>query len=274
MGSWKRSNFSDIIKKYYLFCGQVINYGLAAVKLVFFFLITLVLLPVYFLGKLVFAFKPLEVFIKSFWSRLGLWLCNIQVLVNGNIDIKAEGFACNHVSWLDILAIQSITDVAFVSKSEVKDWPFFGFLAKIAGTVFIDRRVMAAKGQQVDLLKSLQGGKKLFFFPEGTSTDGSFILPFKSSLFEVFVTLSKADGSSALVQPVVLKYHHSDIESPTIFAWWGDMSLLLHIIDVVANAKSGKVEVIFKETLDARKIGDRKKLALAVERAVQKVLII
>ena len=167
-----------------------------------------------------------------------------------------------------------ILDVAFVAKSDVKGWPLFGFLAKIADTVFIDRRVMAAKGQQLDLLKSIQWGKKLFFFPEGTSTDGSCILPFKSSLFEVFVKLSKRDGSGALVQPVVLKYHHSDPKSPTIFGWWGDMSLLLHIINVVVNAKLGKVEVIFEKTLDARKIGDRKKLAVAAERAVRKRFII
>ena len=142
----------------------------------------------------------------------------------------------------------------------MKAWPLFGFLAKIADTVFIDRRVMAAKGQQADLLKSLSWGKKLFFFPEGTSTDGSHVLPFKSSIFEVFITLNKVDGTGALVQPVILKYHHSDTGSPMIFGWWGDMSLLPHIIDVLANVKSGKIAVIFEETLDARKIGNRKSL--------------
>ena len=277
MVDWKKSSFTVIIKLYYLFCCRVINYGLAAGKIMVFFTITLALLPFYFLGKLgklFFAIRSLETLIKSSWSRLGLWLCNVQVEVHGSIDKRADGFACNHVSWLDILAIQSITDVAFVAKSEVKGWPIFGFLAKIADTVFIDRRVMAAKDQQFDLLKSIQWGKKLFFFPEGTSTDGSYILPFKSSLFEVFVKLSKRDGSGALVQPVVLKYHHSDPKSPTIFGWWGDMSLLLHIINVVVNAKLGKVEVIFEKTLDARKIGDRKKLAVAAERAVRKRFII
>ena len=241
-----------------------------------FFFITLLLLPFYLLGKyskLVFVSNALEVYIKSSWSRLGLWLCNMQVEVYGNIDRRVDAFACNHVSWLDILVIQSIVDVAFVAKSDVKGWPLFGFLAKIADTVFIDRRVMAAKGQQLDLLKSIQRGKKLFFFPEGTSTDGSCILPFKSSLFEVFVTLKKSDGSGALVQPVVLRYHHSDAKFPTIFGWWGDMSLFLHIVDVVVNAKYGKVEVKFEETLDASKIGDRKQLASAAEKAVRMAFV-
>ena len=274
MGGWKKYNFKDIIKKYYLFYFTVFKYALAAGKLVFFFIITLFLLPFYSLGKSIkqaFAFNVLEVLIKSAWSRLGLRLCNIQVEVQGAIDLRADGFACNHVSWLDILAIQSIADVAFVAKSEVKGWPLFGFLAKIADTVFIDRRVMAAKGQQADLLRSIRWGKKLFFFPEGTSTDGSHVLPFKSALFEVFVNLNKDDGSGALVQPVILKYHHSDTESPMIFGWWGDMSLLLHIIDVVVNAKSGKIVVIFEETLDAREIGNRKKLALIAERVVRSI---
>ena len=277
MGDWKESNFIDIIKNCYLLSFQVIKCGLAMGKILLFFLVTIVLLLFYFLGKvcrLVFGFGSLETFIKTSWSRLGLWLCNIQVEVHGSIDKRADGFACNHVSWIDILAIQSITDVAFVAKSEVKGWPLFGFLAKIADTVFIDRRVMAAKGQQFDLLKSIQRGKKLFFFPEGTSTDGSYILPFKSSLFEVFIKLNKHDGSGALVQPVVLKYHHSDSESPTIFGRWGDMSLLIHILNVLVNAKLGKVIVIFEKTLDARKIGDRKKVALAAERAVRKAFII
>ena len=274
MGGWRKSRFEDIMKKYYLFYCQVIKYVLAIGKLVLFFLVTVFLLPLYFLGKLiklVFVSNFLEVIIKSSWSRLGLRFCNIEVEVHGIIDLRADGFACNHVSWLDILAIQSIADVAFVAKSEVKAWPLFGFLAKIADTVFIDRRVMAAKGQQADLLKSLSWGKKLFFFPEGTSTDGSHVLPFKSSIFEVFITLNKVDGTGALVQPVILKYHHSDTGSPMIFGWWGDMSLLPHIIDVLANAKSGKITVTFEETLDARKIGNRKKLALVTERVVRSV---
>jgi 1-acyl-sn-glycerol-3-phosphate acyltransferase len=274
MGGWRKSSFEDIMKKYYLFYCQVIRYILATGKLVLFLLITIFLLPLYFLGKLiklVFVSNYLEVLIKSFWSRLGLRFCNIQVEVHGMIDLRADGFACNHVSWLDILAIQSIADVAFVAKSEVKGWPLFGFLANIADTVFIDRRIMAAKGQQADLLKSLCWGKKLFFFPEGTSTDGSYVLPFKSSIFEVFITLTKGGRSGALVQPVILKYYHSDIGSPMIFSWWGDMSILPHIIDVLANAKSGKIAVFFEETLDAHKIGNRKKLALVAERAVRSI---
>ena len=265
-----------VFKKKYSFFFQAVKYGLAIVKLVLFFLITLALLPLYFFGKLgnsFFVFKSFEVLIKAIWSQAGLWFCNIKLEVYGTIDERADAFACNHVSWIDILAIQSISDVAFVAKSEVRKWPLFGFLAKIADTVFIDRRVMAAKGQQLDLLSSMRRGKKLFFFPEGTSTDGSYVLPFKSSLFEVFFGLSKADGSDALIQPVALKYYHSDSAKPTIFAWWGEMSLLLHIINVVANAKSGKVEVIFEETLDTGRISDRKKLALAAEMAIRKAFL-
>ena len=263
----------NLIKKNYLFFCQAIKYGLMLCKLLLFFLITLLLLPLYFFGKFsksFLKFKSIDIVIKTFWSRLGLWFCDVRVEIYGRIDKNADAFACNHVSWLDILVIQSISDVAFVAKSEVKRWPLFGFLAKIADTVFIDRRIMAAKAQQFDLLKSIQKRKKLFFFPEGTSTDGSHILPFKSSLFEVFITLNKIDGSSALVQPVALKYYHSSTEAPNIFGWWGDMSLLLHIFNVVANARSGKVEVRFEESIGACKTGDRKTLALTVEAAIRK----
>ena len=244
---------------------------LAIFRLAIFFVVTLMLLPIFFAGKLGKHVIPnnLDFAIRSAWSKFGLWLCKLKVVVHGKASY-CDAYACNHVSWLDILALQSILDISFVAKSEVKGWPVFGFLAQIADTIFVDRRAMAAKTQQFDLIRALKSGKSLCFFPEGTSTDGSYILPFKSSLFEVFISFNKPDSLATFVQPVSLLYSHSDIDNPNIFGWWGEMNLIPHIFDVVANVRSGKLEIIFEEPVDAKKIGDRKKLALAVETAIKK----
>ena len=271
---------SDLLKRLNLiinalkigsFCRKFKIISLAIFRLIIFFLITLMLLPIFFIGKFgkLIVSTNLDFVIRSFWSKFGLWLCNVSVVVNGKVS-RCDAYVCNHVSWLDILALQSILDISFVAKSEVKRWPVFGFLAKIVDTIFVDRRAIAAKTQQVDLIRALKAGKSLCFFPEGTSTDGLQVLPFKSSLFEVFISFDKPDSSTTLIQPVSLMYSLSDAGNQTSFGWWGDMNLVLHIFDVVAGARSGRVEIIFEEPIDAKKIGDRKKLAFAVEIAIKK----
>ncbi len=262
------------LRKLILFFRQFKIIGLAILRLSIFFVVTLMLLPIFFLGKLGkrIISNNIDFIIRSFWSKFGLWLCNLRVVVNGKA-YYCDAYACNHVSWLDILVIQSILDISFVAKSEVKTWLGFGFLARIVDTIFVDRRAIAAKTQQVDLKRALQAGKSLCFFPEGTSTDGSHVLPFKSSLFEVFISLEKPNNLATLVQPVSLMYSHSDIENPSIFGWWGDMKLIPHIFNVVATVRSGKVEIIFEQPLDAKKIGNRKRLASAAEEAIRKNFI-
>ena len=248
------------------------KYAVAVLKLALFLIVTIILVPIYLVAKFGQNIKSnnFDFLIRSFWSKFGLWLCNVRVEVHGNVADFYDVYVCNHVSWLDILTIQSLLNISFVAKSEVKRWPVFGFLAKIAGTIFIDRRAMAAKTQQSDLREALNFGKRLCLFPEGTSTDGSNILPFKSSLFEVFTSPDKTDNLTAVVQPISLVYFHEETQSSVIFGWWGDMSLVKHIFDVVANVKLGKVYVTFEEPIDAKKIGDRKKLALAAELAIRK----
>ena len=211
--------------------------------------------------------------IRSLWSRLGLWLCNIRIEIFGKVNQSSDAYICNHVSWLDILVLQSIINISFVAKSEVRHWPIFGYLAQIADTIFIDRRAMAAKSQQSDLIRALSRGKRLCLFPEGTSTDGSHVLPFKSSLFEVFMSFEKEDSSSVVLQPISLLYFNPNFEDSTIFGWWGEMNLVAHIFNVIADVDSGEVQVTFEEPLDANQSSDRKQLALAAELAVRKRFI-
>ena len=97
--------------------------------------------------------------------------------------IPARGLlVCNHVSYVDILVLVSLAPAVFVAKREVKSWPVMGLLAQLSGTVFIDRQRRTHVGEVNDEIQSaLDDGALVVVFPEGTSSDGRTVLPFKSS---------------------------------------------------------------------------------------------
>ena len=109
-------------------------------------------------------------------------LCFLKVL---NINIKLVGeiytdkpglIISNHASWIDISILSSLTNISFIAKSEVANWPLFGFLAKMQDTLFIERRPMKAIDQRNEIKNILLKGKSLVLFPEGTSSDGNRVL--------------------------------------------------------------------------------------------------
>ena len=135
-------------------------------------------------------------------------------------------FVSNHVSYLDVTAIGSVVDGSFVSRADVRDWLIFGFLSRLQKTVFIERRPRYARQQLLELSGRLGSGDRLILFPEGTSSDGNMILPFKSTLFAVAET--QVDGRSIPVRPISIAYTRLDglplgrLLRP-IYAWYGDM---------------------------------------------------
>ena len=89
------------------------------------------------------------------------------------------------MSYLDILAISSVTPAVFVSKADVRRWPLFGWFAAIAGTVFVDRERRHHVGQvNAEIEAALADGELVVIFPEGTSSNGESLLPFRTSLLE------------------------------------------------------------------------------------------
>ena len=123
------------------------------------------------------------------WSRRLLKIFGIQLQVENANLISTESFllASNHVSWMDIHVINAFKPIRFVAKSEVASWPIFGWMAKQLGTVFIrrdsSRHARQVVGQLADLLKT----QSICIFPEGTSTIGISVQPFKANLFEAAV---------------------------------------------------------------------------------------
>lgn len=151
-------------------------------------------------------------------------------------------FAANHVSYTDITVLGSLIPGSFVAKSEVSAWPLFGWLAKLQRSVFVDRQVRSTAQQRDAIAERLAAGDALILFPEGTSGDGNFVLPFKSALFSVVFN----KDMPIAVQPVSVAYTRLDglpigRRLRPFFAWYGDMGLTPHLWRLLGL---GKLEAV------------------------------
>ena len=172
--------------------------------------------------------RPVTPYITVLVSKISLWLLSIPVTRFGAPLLQPGAFVANHTSWLDIFALNSGQSLYFVSKSEVSKWPGIGLLAKATGTLFIRRESKEAVTQKKLFGQRIKMGHRLLFFPEGTSTDGMRVLPFKSALFQAF--FDSGLNSPCYIQPVTVTYFAPKNEDPRFYGWWGDMSLsLIHI---------------------------------------------
>ena len=136
-------------------------------------------------------------------------------------DAPAALIVCNHISWLDPIVINAHRPARFVCKSDVARWPLLGGLARGAGSFFIRRGdKKSAKAVSAAICESLKAGQSAAFFPEGTTTDGSFTLPFKSGLFQAAVK------AQAPVIPAVLRYLTPEGEPDPACAYDGDKTFL------------------------------------------------
>jgi 1-acyl-sn-glycerol-3-phosphate acyltransferase len=153
------------------------------------------------------------------------------ILIGTPSAVAPTLYVANHCSYFDIVVLGSCLDAGFIAKQEVAGWPLIGWLAKLAGTLFVERRAgQSAKQRALMRERMLERRESLILFPEGTSSDGRRVLPFKSSLFAV-----AADGEGDLpVQPISLAYTALD-GMPLgrgwrpYFTWYGDMELAPHI---------------------------------------------
>jgi 1-acyl-sn-glycerol-3-phosphate acyltransferase len=182
-------------------------------------------------------------------------------------------YVANHCSYFDIMVLGSLLEAAFVAKKEVGGWPGIGFLATLAGTVYVERRARHSRTQRDEMKAKLDGeAQSLILFPEGTSSDGRSVLPFKSALFSV----AEAGGATLPVQPISLSYNGLDglpmgRNWRSYFAWYGDMELADHIWLALGLGRA-KVTVVFHPPVTMETLPSRKALAdhcfIAVRRGV------
>jgi 1-acyl-sn-glycerol-3-phosphate acyltransferase len=136
----------------------------------------------------------------------------------------------NHLSYLDVPVMSAITPTVFVAKHEIRSWPVIGLLARLAGTLFIDRsRRMEVAPVNAAVQTALDGGALVVVFPEGTSSDGRTILPFKTSLLEP-ATRQVHSLSISLIQ-----YELDDGDAGTEVCYWGDATFFGHLLNLMSK---------------------------------------
>ena len=205
------------------------------------------------------------------FQKLIIWLLSVRIECEGktNKSNDCNLYISNHLSYLDIPILGSKYPVRFVAKSEVENWPLFGFLAKLGRTIFISRNRSDSLDQKKKIVKSLSSDEKIFIFPEGTTSDGNRVLDFKSSTF------SALEGQNYIIQPMVIIY--SDLNEIPInrwlrpaIAWYGDMDLKPHL-SKLTSLRSIKVRLIYLDKVNTNKFSSRKDLSKYLENKIKKV---
>ncbi len=174
-------------------------------------------------------------------------------------------YVSNHSSWLDILVLGSVLQAAFVSKAEVGQWPVAGTIARLGRTIFVSRKRSGTGKEAEEIQQRLVAGDSVILFPEGTSNDGTRVLPFRSSFLSVATDAKQ-------VQPVSLVYDRlgglpACRRDRPYFAWYGDMDLATHFWRI-ARRSGARATVLLHEPADPAAFPDRKALTAAASQVV------
>lgn len=236
--------------------------------------------------------------IMSWWNRVLLELFNIQVRVHNQGLRGPRLLVANHVSWLDISVIGSLEPTRFVAKSEIRDWPIAGALANACGTFYIRRKkggrdtvpersevgagatasptstthsrttqnskeVGGARPLLEKAVPHLQGGGSFVVFPEGTTTDGSSVLPFHARLFQAAIE------AQCPVQPMALRFSRGQ-DGRSVAPFIGDDDLASHMLRLLKEPAL-VVDVTYCAPLKPDGL-DRDTLALAAHASIASVV--
>lgn len=196
------------------------------------------------------------------WSSKILPRMGIRVEVEGS-PAGAGLIASNHLSYLDIVVYSAIAPCAFIAKREVRSWPAVGWIATLAATIYVDRsRRSETHSIQPEIQSALAAGLRLFLFPEGTSSDGSRVLPFHSSLFQPAVDLQVP------VSAACIEYTIPDGVAATEACYYGTMKLFPHLMHLL-----GKRSVTARVTFSSNSLlfADRKQASLKMHEEVERL---
>ncbi len=152
--------------------------------------------------------------IRARWSRQLLQMLGIELQAGGPLPRPGQLLVSNHISWVDVFVINAISPLGFVCKDEIRSWPVLGWLVARNDTVFIRRSSRSSAGEvRRQLVGSLACGRSVMVFPEGTTTDGRSMLPFRAALFQAAIDAGRP------VKPVRLSYldHTGELSDATTF---------------------------------------------------------
>ena len=167
------------------------------------------------------------------WCRFACRVLGIRIRTHGSMPSSGL-LVSNHLSYLDIVVLSSIRPCVFVAKRDVARWPLFGWLAAAAGTIFVDRERRFSSPKVVNGIRdAIAGGSVVVLFPEGTSSDGSTVLPFKSALLESAVQLRSPIAAASI------DYALDDGSVAEEVCYWRDMTLVPHLLNLLCKHEIG-----------------------------------
>ena len=189
------------------------------------------------------------------WARGAARVLGLRREVHGQPPHAPSLIVANHLSYLDVIALSTVTETVFVAKSEVATWPVIGWLCRRIGTIFVNRNRKRDLGETLDALENAwRNGVSVIFFPEGTSSAGDEVLPFKPSLLE------PAAQQGRPVHYAALHYRTAPDAPPARDAvcWWGAMTFPDHFFNLL---KLRTVTVSLTFGAEPVRASDRKELA-------------
>ncbi|WP_407927074.1 lysophospholipid acyltransferase family protein [Acetobacter garciniae] len=239
--------------------------------------------------------------VKIRWTRV-IWgvLCKILGLrirvvgertgTVGGLAARKRGerpviYVSNHMSWLDVPVLGTLLPSVFVAKGDIEKWPVMGLISQIGRTIFVSRQRSTTGRERDEMIRRMVEGDNLVLFPEGTSSDGSRVLPFMSAFFAIaklpklkdengksVLPITYDSGMTPLIQPVSLVYDQLEglpigrFRRP-VFSWYGDMDLGPHVWALL-QWKHSRATVVLHDPLDPDLFPSRKALAQATWKAV------
>ena len=203
------------------------------------------------------------------WPRLFLlsvsWTAGIATATTGNRIRKNVFYASNHHSWIDIPVMSGVTGCTFVANDGIEKWPLIGWLCTINNTIFVSRENRLSVGDQIDELRiAMTGDQPVTIFPEGTTHDGSGLLPFKAALFAALVP----PPTGMMVQPVFLTYGRHTAR----MSWVGEEGIVENFWRVMSYLKPITATLHFLDPFDPAHYPDRKAISAEARRRIAEAM--
>lgn len=220
-------------------------------------LLLLACVPLYYLHRLLRLHNP--------WPRVFLWgvawIAGVDMTYRGKKPKAGTFLLANHVSWIDIPALAGATGTAFVGHDGLAAMPLLRTLCEMNDTVFVARHDRVSVARQVEAVRTaLSETGALAIFPEGTTSDGTGLLPFKSSLLSAFEPIPQGIA----VQPVLLDYGREAAD----IAWVGEEHGLDNFLRILARGRPVRLTVHFLPPLEGAQLQNRKTIAAAARDAL------
>lgn len=222
----------------------------------------LVFVPLHYLYRVVSYGSPFPMLFLRYAARV----CGARVETHGTHLKRDVFFVANHVSWLDILALAGASGTAFVAKAELADAPVVGWLASLNRTVFVKREHRMGVAEQINALKeALVDNWSVTVFPEGTTTDGQSLLPFKTSMLSVL----EPPPPGVLVQPVIIDY------GPVAewIGWIGQEGGVNNAKRVLSRKGTFRLRLFFLEPFSPEEFKGRKAIGQESRRRIEEALV-